>query len=189
MERNELIDNIKFLRAGTDKGVRWLIDNYAQRLFRFFHRNGIDKSESEDLTQEVFIRVIKSIQRYKEQEKFDIWIFRIAHNLLIDHWRKRKVRVETDFRYEDGNLFDQRIESNQKSPASNLITKEETDILQDALMKLSAEQRETILMRYFGQMSFEEIAKITGQPIGTVLSQVHRGLKRLKTLIRGAGYE
>lgn len=176
------LDKIKALKKGKREGVSWLIDSYADKLMGFFYRNGLQINDAEDMVQEVFLRVIKAIGRYKEKDRFEMWLFRIAHNLLIDYWRTKRQVLEADINY-DGSIFETADRAERADPIGEVIAKEESDLLQRALEKLNNSQREIILLRYFGGMSFEQIAKITNQPLGTVLSQAHRGLKKLKDII------
>ncbi len=187
MEPSKIADMVRLARNGTEQGYKSLVSEYGSSLLGYFLRNTGNLADSEDLVQEVFVRIVKGLKNYREERRFGVWVFQIAHNLLIDHWRKRKVVLESDISDEsDGIIADLTIHND--NPLEKLAKRENSDELQRALSIIPAVQREVILMRYFSGLSFDQIAKINGTPIGTSLARAHRGLERLKKLLKaGAG--
>ncbi len=170
---------------GSEAAYRELVGRFGSRLLGYFYRNTGNRTEAEDLVGECFLRLVKGLRKYKEKERFEVWLYRLAHNLMIDYWRKKKM-VDAGEMIEGGGelcgIGSGRGRS-QDDPVVSAMDKESQDELQKAVMKLSPEQRETILMRYFSGLAFEEIAELSGVPLGTALARAHRGLKRLKELL------
>ncbi len=184
MSQRDIQDIVRLARDGSQQAYKELIEMFGSSLLGYFYRNTGRLEDSEDLLQDLFIRVIKGLKHYDEREKFKFWIFRIAHNLLIDYWRKRKIKLESDIDESQGT-FGRNISGDAPDPLSALSNKELYDKLQDALDELPASQKEVLIMRYFSGLSFEEIADINGTPVGTLLARAHRGMQKLKTKLKG----
>ena len=187
MEKTSVSQMVSQARKGSESAYEAIFAAFGSKLLGYFYRNTGNLSEAEDLLQETFLRVVRSLKRYKEKERFEVWLFKLAHNLLIDYWRKRKMIRLSDMVSEDSEddnwLLDSKATEVVDDPASILDQAITNDELQRAIEKLSLGQREMVLMRYFSGLSFEEIAQTNGVPIGTALARVHRGLKQLKRMI------
>jgi len=153
-----------------------IVDAYAGRLYGFFHRMLGRREEAEDLVQEVFVRVVKSIPEYREEGRFEAWLFRIAGNLVRDRLRRPTAGDAVDPQAGVNDPPSERV----KGVGDGLERREEIDRLQPLLAKLPSVEREAVLMRHYGELSFAEIAEYTAAPLGTVLSRVHRGLAKLR---------
>lgn len=162
-----------------------IVDLYAGRLCGFFQKLLGPHSEAEDLTQEVFVRVVRMIGEYTEQGQFDAWLFRIASNLARDCIRKkqRTPTVLSSEISEEGEVLEE-VESSKlriaPPPEQALVKAEDMDLLSRSLEKLPQVEREVVLLRHYGQLSFAEIAEYMGTPIGTALARAHRGLEKLR---------
>ena len=131
----------------------------------------------------MFVKLVRSLKRYREQEKFEVWLFKIARNRIVDHWRKnRPIPISGTADTDDDDPM-AKIIGRETDPGVTVENSEQYDRLQQALGTLPDEQRETILLRYFSGMSFAEIAKLTGRPLGTALARAHRGLEKLRTIL------
>lgn len=180
---NETISEIvASARSGSEQAYRQLVETYGSDLLRYFYRNTGNRAEAEDLIQELFLRLVRSLKNYKEKERFEVWLYRLARNLLIDYWRKRKMVYIGDRLGEEEESWLANVPSQAmaETPVAALELAEAGDELQRALAGLPLEQRQTLLMRYFSGMSFEEVARTEKVPIGTVLARAHRGLKKLR---------
>lgn len=157
-----------------------LIDEYAPRLHGFFRRMCGDVPDVEDLVQEVFIRVVRNIGDYHERGRFEPWLFRIAGNLARDRFRRESIglRLVTGAE-EDGDAM-RAIVDRAEPQASATEHSEDADRLQAAMRRLPEAEREVVLLRHYGELSFAEIAELTDAPLGTVLSRAHRGLGKLR---------
>lgn len=167
-----------------------LIDLYGRRLYGYLYRLTGSRVASEDLLQEVFVRVVRTIEQYTHDGRFDGWVFRIATNLVRDRVRKarRRQTVQTESsiseRDGDGSLALAHVaDARGERPDEAMDRAEQIDRMQRAIAELPEAEREVICLRHFGQMSFKEIADQMGTPLGTALARGHRGLARLRELM------
>ena len=158
-----------------------IVDAYSGRLYGFFQRMLGGREEAEDLVQEVFIRVVKAIGEYREEGRFEAWLFRIAGNLVRDRLR-REPRESTLGKAEQDSTthLESRTDRYTGGVPETMERREDADRLQKCLAKLPTVEREVILMRHYGELSFAEIAEYTSAPLGTVLARAHRGLAKLR---------
>ena len=184
---DQLANIIEQCRKGRPEAFNWLLDNYGQRLYAYFLRTTGSTHDAEDLLQEIFVRLIENIRAYQHQGRFEHWLFRIAANLARDRIRRLQrgpsnLSLDTTDP-EKGNLTEQ-LRSTEPPPDETLQLDELHDELQDALAQLPQLDREIIVMRHYSQMSFKDIASHFHMPIGTALAKVHRGLKRLRSIMQ-----
>jgi RNA polymerase sigma-70 factor, ECF subfamily len=177
METQELREIVSAARSGSEEAYRSLVSRFGSPLMAYFFRNTGNRTEAEDLVQELFLRLVKGLKKYREKERFEVWLFQMARHLVIDHWRKRKMPLA-------GEECEVEADPGQ-DPQARATARESSDELQQALAQLSRDQREVILMRYFSGLSFEEIAKTGGTPLGTALARAHRGLDKLRKILSG----
>ncbi|WP_276392498.1 RNA polymerase sigma factor [Eudoraea chungangensis] len=168
---------------GDEKSLEILINKHNQRLSSFIYSKVLDKEVTEDIFQDTFIKVIKTLKRgaYNEEGKFLPWVMRIAHNLVIDHFRKNKRMPKFDGG-EDFNIFS--VLGDDKLDAERQLIKEqiETD-LASLIEELPEDQQEVVIMRIYKDMSFKEIAENTDVSINTALGRMRYALINLRKLI------
>lgn len=168
---------------GDEKSLEILINKHNQRLSSFIYSKVLDKEVTEDIFQDTFIKVIKTLKRgaYNEEGKFLPWVMRIAHNLVIDHFRKNKRMPKFDGG-EDFNIFS--VLGDDKLDAERQLIKEqiETD-LASLIEELPEDQQEVVVMRIYKDMSFKEIAENTDVSINTALGRMRYALINLRKLI------
>jgi RNA polymerase sigma-70 factor (ECF subfamily) len=160
-----------------------LVDIYANRLYGYFYRLTSRVNVSEELLSEVFLKLVEKIGSYRDEASsepgrkasFDKWLFTIAVNVFRDYLRARR-REKRFLTWKERQML---MESQPGPKTADYAT----DNLQTQLGKLDDETRELLIMRYYSQLSFKQIAQVRSQPIGTVLSKVHRGLKKLRELM------
>ncbi len=149
-----------------------LFDRYHVRIYNFFNKMVQNKMVSEDLTQDVFLKIIKYKASYKNGN-FAAWIYTIARNIFSNHYQKTKK--------ERSNMIDNdKLEENENFVSEN--RQEELDHLQKALLKLSNNDRELIVMHRFQEIKYGQIAEIIGSNENAVKVKVHRALKKLKEI-------
>ncbi len=194
MDHDELADVIARAQRREPEAFDALVEAYGPRLYGYFYRLTGRRHEAEDLLQEAFVRLVRTIGRYHHMGRFDQWLFRIAINLTRDRMRRsaaaRRAGIEEagGFSAENpGPGADERADPRQAAPQDALGRAEEVDRLQQALGQLSAAEREVIVLRHFSGMSFREIAQEMGTPLGTALARAHRGLGRLRELLGPPG--
>lgn len=149
-----------------------LFDRYHVRMYNYFNKMVCNKMVSEDLTQDVFIKVIKYRTSYKNGN-FAAWLYTIARNIFSSHYQKTKK--------ERSNLIDDdKLDANETLVSES--NQEELEHLQKALLKLSNSDRELIVMHRFQEIKYEQIAQIIGSTENAVKVKVHRALKKLKEI-------
>ncbi len=164
-----------------------IVDAYAGRLGGFFRRLLNCGGEAEDLAQEVFVRVVRKIPRYRDDGRFEAWLFRIATNLARDRIRERERRprivgLDEAALSGDGELQLARGRSDRsgESGPRRVDDAETQEAIEAAIQRLPQAEREVILLRHYGRLSFDEIAGMMGTPLGTALARAHRGLNKLR---------
>jgi RNA polymerase sigma-70 factor (ECF subfamily) len=174
MAQPDLEQIIDGCRKGQQDSYAQLVDIYSKRCFAYFYRLTGKRELSEDLLSELFVKLVEKIGTYRGGS-FDGWIFTMASNIFHDYLR---------FKQRQTRLIDEQVKREKLKPAGfeNAID-EDADKLQTALGKLDNDVRELVMMRYYSQLSFKEISEARHEPIGTVLSKVHRGLKKLRELM------
>ncbi|MFA5293583.1 MAG: sigma-70 family RNA polymerase sigma factor [Phycisphaerae bacterium] len=174
MASPEKIEDIVLLaRKGDKQAFSRLVDIYSTRLFSYLYRLTYNRDDASELLGELFLKMVEKIGSCRP-ETFEPWLFRMASNLFTDYLRSKKRREKMLSRIEE-----------QAEPETQLSNKNDvmTDKLTRQLQRLEPETAEIIVMRYYSQLSFEEMAQMRNEPIGTVLSKVHRGLKKLRQLM------
>lgn len=187
-DMDESLDGtIREARAGDAAAWRRLIDAYSGRVFGLMLRQCRDRELAEELTQATFVQIVEKLGDYDEQGNFEAWLFRIAMNRLRDEMRRRKRHaVPTDFDSappdESGRLAGPSRDS--VAPHAALAQRERVDELMAAVNRLNEADQQMIYMRYTADMSFQQIADVLEQPLGTVLARGHRALKKLRDLMQ-----
>ena len=167
----------KSWRGGKQDCFENLLARYQGRLYKVILGWTKNPHLSQDLFQETWVRVIEHRDEFDPSRKFSSWVFAIALNLTRDHWRKEK-REQTD-------IDSERAEAEPSSTdiSRELIEKEQMQRLQAALSSLSDIEREVFMLRHFGALSFQEIAKMLDINLNTALSRMHQACSRLKELV------
>lgn len=168
---------------GNEGALELLIEKHQQRIFNFIFSKIHDRELAEDIFQETFFKVIRTLKNgvYNEEGKFLPWVMRIAHNLVIDYFRKhnRLPRYETN---EEFDIF-QFIGNAEVSAEEALIESQIVADLQKLILELPEDQREVLMMRIYKDMSFKEIAENTGVSINTALGRMRYAVINLRKLV------
>jgi len=169
-------------RPRQPEDVEQLLVSFGPRVYGLLFRLVGRPDVAEDLMQETLLRAFRSLDTYRPEGKFQAWIFRIAVNLARD-WIRRRHR-------EPSSSLDDELEPNvaapsEKSPRpeASMVTGERSRRVEEAMARLPTADREVLLLRYYGDLAFKDIAEATGEPLGTVLARAHRALKKLGDLI------
>ena len=169
--------------AGDEKSLEILINKHKSRIYNFIYSKVLDRYTSEDIFQETFIKVIKTLKRglYNEEGKFLPWVMRISHNLIIDYFRKNK-RLPTFDNCESFDIFS--ILKDDLPNAENImIDKQIKKDLFKIISELPTDQKNVIMMRLYKNMSFKEIADISGVSINTALGRMRYAIINIRKLI------
>ena len=169
--------------AGNQSSLEQLIRRHKNRIFAYILMIVKEKELAEDLFQDTFIKVINTIRSgsYKEEGKFIQWAMRIAHNLIIDHFRKSK-RIPTIENRDDFDIFD-KVRIPVESIEERIITEQIHKDVKKLIDYLPKEQREVLIMRHYGDMSFKDIAEVTNVSINTALGRMRYALINLRKLV------
>src|SRR5262245_46321195 len=163
------------VRDGDVAKLGALFDRYHSVLFDFFGRLTGNSALAEDLVQDVFFRILKYRKTYRNESHFKTWMFHIARNARIDHFRKHRAEVmfpETGFE----------IESPSPRPNTELEQQQQAMLLQKALYRLPEDKREVLVLARYHEMKYEQIADLLGCELNTVKVRVHRALKELREI-------
>ncbi|MEZ5082983.1 MAG: sigma-70 family RNA polymerase sigma factor [Bacteroidales bacterium] len=182
LEDKELIS--RYLK-GDHACLEILIKRHQNRVYAYILMITKDKDLADDLFQDTFIKVVKTIRggSYNEEGKFLQWVMRIAHNLIIDHFRKsNRIPVVDNSKNEDFNIFDT-INITDKSIEERMITEQIHKDVRKLIEFLPDEQREVLYMRHYAEMSFKDIAEVTDVSINTALGRMRYALINLRKLI------
>jgi len=168
---------------GCERSLAVLVERHKLKIFNFIYSKVFDRDIAEDIFQDTFIKVIRTLKRgvYQEEGKFLPWVMRISHNLVIDHFRKSN-RIPI---FESKNDFDifQIIGDDVPNVESSMIDKQVVEDLQKLITELPDDQREVLIMRLYKDMSFKEIAESTGVSINTALGRMRYAVINIRKLI------
>ncbi|MCF8415292.1 MAG: sigma-70 family RNA polymerase sigma factor [Crocinitomicaceae bacterium] len=187
MKRLDDRDLITEYLKGNEKAFEVLLMRHKDKIFRFIHLKLRDRVLAEDVFQETFVKIINTLKlgSYNEEGKFLPWAMRIAHNLVIDHFRKAsKVRMisESSSSREDFNIFDV-LSLTDKNIEQKITYDELEKQMVDLIEFLPATQKEILKMRIFQDMSFKDIAESEDISINTALGRMRYALINLRKLI------
>lgn len=174
---------VKSYLDGNEYALSVLINRHQQRIYSFIFSKVFDKDITEDIFQDTFIKVIRTLKRgkYNEEGKFLPWVMRIAHNLIIDHFRKNKrmPKFETNG---DFSIFSVLSDSDLNAEKQLIKDQIEADV-KELLKELPKDQLEVLVMRIYKDMSFKEISERTGVSINTALGRMRYALINLRKII------
>jgi len=169
--------------SGSEIALEQLINRHQARIFNFINSKVQDHDNAEDIFQDTFIKVIKTLKngKYNEEGKFLPWVMRIAHNLVIDFFRKSN-RMPMNYSTEDYDIF-QFISDSTPNAEVGFIQDQVVTDLQKLIEELSEDQKEVLIMRLYRDMSFKEIAENTNVSINTALGRMRYAIINLRKLI------
>jgi len=182
MERSLISDSslVSLYIKGNERAFEQLVQRHKSRIYTTIYLIVKDQCVAEDLLQDSFIKAISTIKsgRYNDEGKFLPWIMRIAHNLAIDYFRRER-RYPTVILEDGSNVFNT-LDFSEDSAESVQIKKETHERLRELIQQLPEQQREVLMMRHYGEMSFQEIADATGVSINTALGRMRYALINLR---------
>lgn len=187
MKTKELTDFqlLKQFLDGKQSSIEILINRYKDKVYTYILLIVKDEQIAEDIFQDTFIKVIRSLKqgKYKETGKFVSWVIRIAHNLIIDHFRKEKqINTLSNDSYEK-DVFNT-TKFSDKNVEERIIDDQITEDIRSLVEELPDDQKQVILLRHYGGLSFKEIADQTNVSINTALGRMRYALINLRKLIK-----
>ena len=174
---------VKKYVEGDENALSVLINRHQSKIFGFIYSKIPDRDISNDIFQDTFIKVIRTLksQSYNEEGKFLPWVMRIAHNLIIDHFRKNK-KMPMFRETEEFSIFS--IMTDDSLTVENKIIRDQVEVdLKKVIEELPADQKEVLVMRMYQDMSFKEISEVTGVSINTALGRMRYALMNMRKVI------
>ena len=174
---------VKNYVAGDENALTILINRHQSKIYGFIYSKLSDRDISDDIFQDTFIKVIKTLKSnsYNEEGKFLPWVMRISHNLIIDHYRRNK-KMPMYRETEEFSIFSI-MSDNVPNIESQLITTQVENDLRKLIEELPAEQKEVLMMRMYQDLSFKEISETTGVSINTALGRMRYAIMNLRKVI------
>ena len=168
---------------GNERALEVLVLRHKLKIYNFIYSKVFDRDTAEDIFQETFIKVIKTLKRgvYNEEGKFLPWVMRIAHNFVIDFFRKNN-RIPTFDNNEEYDIF-QLISDGSPTAERSMIDEQVVEDLQKLIVELPDDQKDVLTMRLYKDMSFKEIAESTGVSINTALGRMRYAIINLRKMI------
>ena len=174
---------VKEYVAGNEDALAKLIKRHESKIYGFIYSKIPDRDITNDIFQDTFIKVIKTLKSnsYNEEGKFLPWVMRIAHNLIIDHFRKNK-KMPLYRETEDFSIFS--VMSDDSLTIENQLVASQVEMdLRRIINELPDDQKEVVMMRMYQDMSFKEISELTGVSINTALGRMRYALLNLRKVI------
>jgi RNA polymerase sigma-70 factor (ECF subfamily) len=173
-EVNHASDNQAMIevKEGKVEKLAILFERYQVSLYNFFLRLTGNRGSSEDLVQEVFLRILKYRRTYQGTSTFTVWMYQIARNAHIDYLRKKKEEIPLEEQWAE-------VEDRELAPAEEMEQKQDIALVRKALAKLPVKKREILILSRFQNLKHREIAELFGCDTGTVKATVHRATKEL----------
>jgi len=161
------------VRNGAGETLGVLFDRYHTPLYNFYSKLTGDRTLSEDLVQEVFLRILKYRQSYQPGTPFRAWIYQIARNARVDHYRKTPKHITFEPEMAPAVM-----------PKDSAQHSEESELLHRAMMQMPEEKREILILSRFQELRYDEIARLLGCELGTVKTRIHRAIQELRQTFR-----
>jgi len=174
---------VKNYISGDETALASLINRHQSKIYGFIYSKIGDRDLSDDIFQDTFIKVIKTLKTnsYNEEGKFLPWVMRISHNLVVDHFRKAK-KMPYQRETEEYSIFNYMTDSTLNIEGQIITAQVESDLAK-LLDELPADQKEVLVMRMYQDLSFKEIADLTGVSINTALGRMRYALLNLRKII------
>jgi RNA polymerase sigma-70 factor, ECF subfamily len=178
--------------GGSQAAYRTIVQRYERPVFNLVARIVRDRELAEDLSQDAFVKAFSRLETFRpEQGKFSNWLFKIAHNTSLDHLRRGALKTVPLESQEDdgGSLMAVLPDHSESSPLEHAVAGGLGEALEAALARLRPEYREVIVLRAQEGLAYDEIAQVTGLPLGTVKTYIHRARKEMAAALMAAGWE
>lgn len=172
---------------GDDAAYARLLQRYKRPVYQMILKMVRNVDDAEDLTIESFAKAFRSLHRFKKDFTFSTWLFRIATNNTIDFIRKKKLNtlsIENTFTDDDGQSVSIEVEDENLNPQEETIRAQKAELMQMFVDKLPAKYQKLVRLRYFHEMSYEEIADDLDAPLGTVKAQLHRARELMYEMVK-----
>jgi len=181
----KLIDEA--VNQGDERAFAMLMERYKKPVYHMILKMIRNVDDAEDLTIEAFAKAFKNLHKFKKDFTFSTWLFRIATNNSIDFIRKKKLEtmsLDTSYQDEGGSNVTIDLQDSNLNPQEEAIKTQKIELIQLFVTKLPSKYQRLVRLRYFSELSYDEIAKELDAPLGTVKAQLHRARELLYDLIK-----
>lgn len=181
--------SIRLAKEGDEQAFEALVTAYERKVYNYALRSTGNEQDAMDITQEVFLRVFRSLSGFKEESSFSTWLYRITFNICIDFSRKNAKRNENSLSL-DGEIADGKeleLPDERHAPEAAYDRKELREEIAGAILRLSEQHREVLVMREISGLSYAEIAEVLELEEGTVKSRIARARENLRKIIVATG--
>ncbi len=175
--------------GGREESFEELVTRYQRPIVSYVYRMLNDYDSSLDVTQEVFIKVYNSLERYSSEYKFSTWLYRIAHNAAIDHIRRNSKKLQSLETENQDGTYELQLESPRPTPEKERENSEWRAEIESVVKCLPTVYRELIILRHAKDLSYGEIAEISGLPLGTVKNRLFRAREMMREMFVERGID
>lgn len=186
------LEDFKLIDAATqandEQAYGELMKRYKKPVYHMVLKMVRNVDDAEDLTIEAFAKAFKNLHRFKKDYTFSTWLFRIATNNAIDFIRKKKLEtfsLNTSFKNDNGDSVNIDVEDHNLDPQEEAIKSQKIELIRIFVTKLPPKYQRLVKLRYFQELSYDEIAKELDAPLGTVKAQLHRARELMYDLVKG----
>src|SRR5690554_3933625 len=186
IEDFELID--RAVKEKDQQAYATLMKRYKKAVYFMILKMIRDADDAEDLTMEAFAKAFRNLHKFKKDYTFSTWLFRIATNNAIDFIRKKKLKtmsLNNTLTDDGGNAVNIDVEDDDNNPQDEYIRTQRIEMVRIFVDKLPAKYRKLVKLRYFDELSYDEIAQELDKPLGTVKAQLHRSRELLYEIAQG----
>jgi RNA polymerase sigma factor (sigma-70 family) len=186
LEDFKLID--RAIIDGDEKAFAGLMQRYKKPVYHMILKMVRNVDDAEDLTIEAFAKAFRNLSKFKKDYTFSTWLFRIATNNSIDFIRKKRLEtmsLDTSFKDDSGEAVKIDVEDNELNPMEETIKTQKIELIRIFVDKLPPKYQRLVKLRYFDELSYEEIAKELEAPLGTIKAQLHRARELMYDLVKG----
>jgi RNA polymerase sigma factor (sigma-70 family) len=179
--------HVKLAIGGDQKSFKFLMNRYQNAIYHTMYKMVGNKEDSDDLTQEAFSKAFNKIESYQPRYAFSTWLFKIASNNCIDHIRKKRLvllSIDETIEKEGAQTFSNNLKSTNLDPEQKFIQQQRIKLMRTLMKQLSEKYRLMIELRFFEELSYDEIAKELDIPLGTVKAQLFRAKELLYGLLQ-----
>jgi len=172
---------------GDEQAFAQLMERYKRPVYHMILKMIRNTDDAEDLTIEAFAKAFKNLHKFKKDYTFSTWLFRIATNNTIDFIRKKKLNtfsLNTSFTDDGGEAVTIDVEDKNRNPQDEAINTQKKELVQMFVSKLPPKYQRLVRLRYFDELSYDEIAKTLDAPLGTVKAQLHRARELMYDLVK-----
>jgi RNA polymerase sigma-70 factor, ECF subfamily len=177
--KSNLQERIAFLKlkSGDSDAFAFFYDKYVKSIYRFVYMKVGNKQVAEDITQDVFLKIWQHLVDKKNVKSFQAFIFRIARNTVVDHYRSSKQELPLDYMPESVEIVEESILKADKNMDATILLKE--------IASLKSEYQEVLLLRYVEDMSIDDMAHVLSKDKNNIRVTIHRAISKLKTITKG----